>query len=160
MKILFIRHAIAADREDFPGDDLLRPLTEKGKKRARRAFHGLRRIYPSIDLVYVSPAVRARQTGRILKRFYDSATFAESTLLSPNQADFPAMDELIRKATGETIAIVGHEPNLTQLAAFMLRVETLPFELSKAGVVVLDVDETGIRMESLLTARILRRLYG
>lgn len=160
MKILFIRHAIAADREDFPGDDLLRPLTEKGKKRARRAFHGLRRIYPSIDLVYNSPAVRAKQTARILKRFYGSATYTESALLSPDQADFPAVDELIRKVPAEAIAIVGHEPNLTQLAAFLLRVETLPFELAKAGVLVLDLDETGIKMESLLTARILRRLYG
>ncbi|MBL8019179.1 MAG: histidine phosphatase family protein [Leptospirales bacterium] len=160
MKILFVRHAIAADREDFPGDDMLRPLTDRGKKRARRAFHGLRRIYSSIDLVYVSPALRARQTGRILKRFYDSATFIETPLLSPDQADFPAIDELMRKTPAETIAIVGHEPNLTQLAAFLLRVETLPFELAKAGVLVLDIDETRVQMESLLTARILRRLYG
>jgi phosphohistidine phosphatase SixA len=38
MKLLFVRHASAVDPLDFRGDDLLRPLTEEGIRKARKLF--------------------------------------------------------------------------------------------------------------------------
>jgi len=160
MKLLLIRHAIAATREEFPGDDLARPLTEKGKKRARRAFYGLKRAYPDVDSILYSPAVRASHTARILKRFYDKTELLETPLLGPDAQNDSELEAVIRRGSTQVIALVGHEPNLTQFAAYLLKMDSLPFELGKAGVLVLELDETGNRMESLLTPRVLRRLYG
>jgi phosphohistidine phosphatase len=160
MKILLIRHAIAVAREEFQGSDLDRPLTDKGKKRARRAFAGLERIYPGIQKIFTSPAVRAHHSARLLKRQYPEAEVHLSDLLLPEAQDDDSILSLIQSHMADTIAIVGHEPNLTRLAGTMLGSHSLPFELSKAGVLVIETDETGSRMESLLTPRILRRVYG
>jgi phosphohistidine phosphatase len=160
MKILLIRHAIAAPRDEFPGEDKLRPLTEKGKKRARRAFYGLKRAYPEVAQIFFSPAVRASHTARLLKRFYSGPNLVETSLLGPDSESYLDLESLLKESGASSIALVGHEPNLTHFAAHLLQMEKLPFEIGKAGVLVLESDELGIRMESLLTPRVLRRLYG
>ena len=64
MKILFVRHAIAADPPDFrDASDLARPLTAEGRRKARRVFQALARFYDPPDLIVSSDATRARQTA-------------------------------------------------------------------------------------------------
>lgn len=61
-----VRHAKAGDREDWPGDDRLRPLTKKGRKQAEQLatlLQGRR-----IAAVYSSPYVRCVQTVEPLAR--------------------------------------------------------------------------------------------
>lgn len=61
-----VRHAKAGDREDWSGDDRLRPLTKKGRKQAEQLvalLHGER-----IAAVYSSPYVRCVQTVEPLAR--------------------------------------------------------------------------------------------
>lgn len=160
MKIMLVRHAIAVDREEFGGEDRDRPLTEKGRRRARRAFRGLQRLYPEIDRILSSPAVRAHHTARLLRREYSDADMEVTELLSPGGLDFQALVALIEQKPAAVVALVGHEPDLTQLAALFLGAPDLPLELSKGGVLVLDLDEAGRTVETLLTPRVLRRVYG
>ena len=160
MKIMLVRHAIAVDREEFGGEDRERPLTEKGRRRARRAFRGLQRLYPKIDRILSSPAVRANHTARLLRREYPEADLEVTDLLLPGGLDFQALISLIEQRPSDVIALVGHEPDLTQLAALFLGAPELPLELSKAGVLVMDLAESGRTVETLLTPRILRRVYG
>lgn len=158
MKIMLVRHAIALDREEFHGEDRDRPLTEKGRKRARRAFAGLRRLYPEITHIITSPALRAHHTARLLRREYPDAELSAADFLLPESLDFEAL--LLALEGKECAAIVGHEPDLTQTAALLLGVSNLPLELSKAGVLVIDDSEGRRTLESLLTPRILRRVYA
>lgn len=58
--LYFVRHAKAGSREDWTGDDRLRPLTKKGKKQADELVAALKR-YPIIA-IYSSPFVRCVQT--------------------------------------------------------------------------------------------------
>lgn len=58
--LYFVRHAKAGSREDWTGDDRLRPLTKKGKKQAEELVAVLKR-YP-ITAIYSSPFVRCVQT--------------------------------------------------------------------------------------------------
>jgi len=83
MKILFIRHSLAVERDEFLGHDFDRPLTDKGKKRAKRFFEKISLIYPKIDVIYTSTAKRALETAEILKFFYPEAKFVTSNLLLP-----------------------------------------------------------------------------
>ena len=160
MKIMLVRHGIAVERGEFTGEDGDRPLTEKGRRRARRAFRGLGRLYPHLDRILSSPAVRAYHTARLLRREYSKAPLETTDLLLPGGLDFQALLALIESQPAEAVALVGHEPDLTQLAALLLGAAALPLELSKAGVLVIDSTINGRTIETLLTPRVLRRVYG
>lgn len=123
MKLLVIRHAIAADREEWAQtgeDDRLRPLTGKGRKRMRAGARGLRRLVPSLDLLATSPLVRAVQTAEILRDSYGSLQTVVLDALAPDQKP----DELLRwlqaRPADSTLAIVGHEPHLSELIGWLL----------------------------------------
>jgi len=83
MKLLFIRHSLAVDREEFIGHDFDRLLTRRGVKRAFRFFEVVKNIYPKIDYIITSKALRAKQTAEVLKRFFKEAEYEESSLLLP-----------------------------------------------------------------------------
>lgn len=140
MRLLVIRHAIAEDRERFQErtglDDSERPLTAKGKTRMKRAAAALRRYAPVVVLA-TSPYRRARQTARILA---ERAGFPEAVALDalmPDGSPDDILDWLRRQpadrasATSDTtadrtsmaerdstVAIVGHEPDLSRLVGW------------------------------------------
>jgi len=60
MRVLLIRHARAADRETWVGDDGLRPLDEKGRKQAKRLAKTLSRL--GATRLVSSPSLRCVQT--------------------------------------------------------------------------------------------------
>jgi 8-oxo-dGTP diphosphatase len=60
MATYVVRHAKAGDREDWDGDDRLRPLTEAGHRQAQALADRLR--IQRIDTILSSPYVRCVQT--------------------------------------------------------------------------------------------------
>ena len=66
MTLVLIRHAEAGDREDWEGDDLRRPLDDRGRQQADRLL-GLLASYP-VGRVVSSPADRCVQTVEPLAR--------------------------------------------------------------------------------------------
>ncbi|HEY0830670.1 MAG TPA: phosphoglycerate mutase family protein [Candidatus Dormibacteraeota bacterium] len=61
-----VRHAKAAAREEWTGDDRLRPLTKKGKKQAEDLVDVFKRY--AVSYVYSSSYLRCRQTVEPLGR--------------------------------------------------------------------------------------------
>ena len=61
-ELYIVRHAIAAERGSEWPDDTKRPLTERGINRFKEVVKGLRRLDITVDEVFTSPLVRARQT--------------------------------------------------------------------------------------------------
>jgi phosphohistidine phosphatase len=122
MKLLMIRHAIAEEREDFARtgkDDRLRPLTEEGRKKMKLAARGLRTLVPDLDLLATSPLTRAAQTGAIVDSVYGGVKEVEIEELTPEAtpADFLRW---LRQQKHETIAVVGHEPSISQIVSWLL----------------------------------------
>ena len=60
MRIFLVRHASAGDRDEWSGDDELRPLDERGRSQAEGIAALLRPFGPTA--VLSSAAVRCRQT--------------------------------------------------------------------------------------------------
>jgi len=60
MSVILLRHASAGDRDEWDGDDLLRPLDKRGRKQAKR----LRDVLLAHDVrrVLSSPYVRCTKT--------------------------------------------------------------------------------------------------
>lgn len=58
--ILLVRHASAGDRDEWEGDDRLRPLDKRGLRQAERLVELLARY--DLDRILSSPAIRCVQT--------------------------------------------------------------------------------------------------
>ena len=129
MKILFIRHSLAVDRDEFTGHDFDRPLTHRGVKRAFRFFKIIKFIYPKIDYIITSKALRAKQTAEVLKKFYKNARYEESSLLLPGSG----INELKKALEGKSgvVAVVGHEPDLSNMIKEIMHAPNLKLKLSK-----------------------------
>jgi phosphohistidine phosphatase len=122
MQLVVIRHAIAQEREEFAPtgrDDSLRPLTDKGTAKMRKAAAGLRELVPSIDVLAASPFTRAQQTAEIVAAEYAGLRVATTSSLEPESAleDFVVW---LRAQRGETVAVVGHEPHLGTLITWLM----------------------------------------
>jgi phosphohistidine phosphatase SixA len=60
MTAIVVRHGAAGDRDRFPGDDRLRPLTAKGRRQAEALAEALRGA--GVSRILSSPAVRCLDT--------------------------------------------------------------------------------------------------
>ena len=144
MEIVLVRHAIAAERDPNRwSEDRERPLTRQGEERMRRAAKGLARIVPEADLVFSSPFVRAWRTAEIL---HEEAGWPDPEAWSQLEPERPPAQTVLSLGPHvETyrVALVGHEPNLSEVASYLLAGDGhrgVDIELKKAGAVCLGVD--------------------
>ena len=120
MELLIIRHAIAAARdEDRWSDDGLRPLTQMGMRRSRRAAAGLKLITKAPDRLLTSPLVRARQTAKILTEVAGWPPAEKLPELLPGTAVLKVLT-LLAKDRSQRVALVGHQPDLGALLSVCL----------------------------------------
>ncbi len=156
MLLLLIRHAQAAEQNEarYP-DDSLRPLVPKGRKVQRRMMRELRRHKMRPGRVFASPWKRAWQTARIV---VDELELPKSARIAcPALAAAPNLEDLAAQMgtvnPDETIALVGHEPWMSELAALLLTgKEDLRIDFAKSGIM-------GIELEELAPGRGMLRFY-
>ena len=141
IQLYLIRHGIAADRgPDYP-DDSHRPLTEVGVARMRLEAVALAALGVSFDHIISSPLVRARQTADIV-----AGDGAPSTSVPVTDSEALAFDGtpddvrqvLARYPDAGSIALVGHEPNIGELAGALTGARW-PLRFKKGAVCRIDV---------------------
>jgi len=161
-ELYLVRHAIAAERGSEWPDDTKRPLTERGINRFKEGVKGLRRLDVTIDEVFTSPLVRARQTAELLAAGVEGKPPVKLLeALAPGHTSASVMSNLSKVAKRRRIALVGHEPELGELAAYLIGAgRALPFK--KGGICRIDVGSlTSKRAASLVwfvTPNVLRQL--
>ena len=145
MRLLFIRHAIAEDRDDWAESgrpDAERPLTDRGRDRMRRAARGLSRLLPGPDMIATSPYLRAAETAAIVSSAYGGPPPVELNAMVPG-VEFTDLVTWLRslKVTG-TVALVGHEPHLGSALCYFLtgRRENF-FEFKKGGAALVQLTD-------------------
>lgn len=165
MDVLLIRHAKAEERESFAltgADDALRPLTKTGTRQMRRIAEGLHSLVPRIDAIASSPLLRAQETAEIL-----AATYGRPAVPLPPLAPGHPPSELLlwlrSQGDNQTVALVGHEPDLGLLASWLLTGGRRSFMTVKKGGACLIRLEHGIKggggvLAWLLSGRQLREL--
>src|SRR5262249_50908260 len=141
---VLVRHAIAAERDfqQWP-DDRDRPLTEEGEERMRRAARGLGRIVPEVDVIFASPLARAWRTAEILHEEIGWPMPEAWSQLDPERSPAQAVLSLVPHQEANRVALVGHEPNLSEIASYLLTGDGhrgVDLEMKKGGVACLGVD--------------------
>lgn len=137
--LYLVRHAIAAERAAKYPDDTKRPLTHEGVARMRQVVRGFRTLDPGIDLILTSPLVRARHTAEILMTGL-SPTPAIDVIeaLAPGHAPADVAAALAPQPGARIVALVGHEPDLGMLGAWLIGAQA-PLVFKKGAIARIDV---------------------
>lgn len=145
MRLIILRHAIA---EEFISGDYERRLTVEGRARCRRVLRHFARCFEPPSIVFSSPLVRARQTARMAARLLD-LPLRRCDALKPGGEAF----DWLKNQPCQDLMVVGHEPDLSCLAARFLGLPKVVFSFKKSGMALLEGEPGAGEMRWLLTPR-------
>jgi phosphohistidine phosphatase len=127
MYLYLLRHGIAVDLDpltlDSSANDESRPLTKIGRKKISQVADFLGKSRLSFDLIMTSPLVRARETADILMDKHLSPQLVISPNLAPAgtiQSWLAEWESQTHNFATDSIALVGHEPNLSEWAELLI----------------------------------------
>jgi len=163
--LYLVRHGIAEVNSTAGDPD--RQLTDEGVRKFQQAALGLKRLGVEPDVVLSSPLRRAEETARLLVKTLAPKVAVE--LFQPLAPGHPPEDVLqalrpYRRA--QQVVMVGHQPDLGELASQLLTGSTtlalLPFR--KGGVAAIALSaipprETGT-LQWFVTPKQLRWMAG
>lgn len=145
MKLLVIRHGIAEDKDDAKADgrdDSQRRLTRYGRRRMKRISRALYQLIPDLSLIATSPLVRAVETGDIVAEQYGSEKTVQLPALSPRKATSALLHWLSKQPADSTIALIGHEPQLSLFVSWMMSgLQDSFIDLKKGGACLLNLEK-------------------
>ncbi|MEP0913457.1 phosphohistidine phosphatase SixA [Leptolyngbya sp. GB1-A1] len=151
IELYIVRHGLAGEHGSYANDNE-RPLTEEGIRKTRKVAKRLKELGLQFDLILTSPLVRAKQTAEILQSIGLGKSLEESTELAP-QGDFQQWVNWLQQwqqekgqqeKQGKCLAIVGHEPGLSEWAQQLIWGEARQqIVLKKAGVIGINLPVEG-----------------
>ena len=161
MLLLIIRHAIAIPRGTPGIPDEERPLTPEGELKFREAAKGLAALVDRPDALLTSPWLRAKQTASIAAAAWGHVE-AKATAAFAGGSFEQQAEVLDRYPRDATVAVVGHEPHVSELLARLLgsrNDDRLTFK--KGGAALVDVPgplAEGGELVWFLPPKVLRKL--
>jgi phosphohistidine phosphatase len=156
MQLFVVRHGIAEDAELGQPDDE-RALTKEGRAKFKQVVQGLRALDVQFERLLTSPWKRAQQTAKLLRPVCNIMPVVTDLLSQPPRAEL-----LSALADGTDVtAVVGHEPWLSELVAWLAFGDTKhhdALDLKKGGVVWLDGESMpgGMELKAFLPPKVLR----
>lgn len=142
MLLYLVRHAAAADRDvlRWP-NDRDRPLTSRGERQFKQVAAALPRVAPDVEVVLSSRLVRAWQTAEISRKRGGWPPPQACAALEPAGTSAEVAEALNAYASAAGIGLVGHEPNLSLLASYLLLHNEMltPFEFMKGGMACIEL---------------------
>lgn len=161
-ELYMIRHGVAEARGEAWPDDAKRPLTAKGKSRLAKSMRGLACAGVQVDVVLTSPLVRARQTAEIVAAAFDPRPhIVVVDSLAPGGSYQAVLADLEKQSRRTKIALVGHEPDLGELAA-RLAGSRRAWEFKKGAACRIDIHSLPLggpgSLRWFLTPRLMRAL--
>jgi len=139
MDLYVIRHADAvALGEQGVTKDGDRPLSEVGAAQAKAIGTGLAAKGFRPGLILSSPLVRARQTADGIQRQFaqDPPVVQEADEAAPGVKP-KRLARYLRGLSADAVALVGHQPDLGEWAAWLIGGKKAQIDLAKAGVALI-----------------------
>jgi phosphohistidine phosphatase len=136
MDIYLIRHAKAAVLGEQGIDtDAERPLTASGETQARQLAETLQLRGVEFDCIVTTPLVRARRTAEILLQNWKGESVPELIVeegISP-ECKPRKLGRVLRELQKERVAVVGHQPDLSNWAAWLIGSKKAYVDFAKGG---------------------------
>jgi phosphohistidine phosphatase len=136
VKLCFLRHG-EADWPNWDKPDNERPLTGRGRKEMKRLAKFLQRLKFVPDAILTSPLPRASQTAEIVGKRLGVELQTEPALA--HGFNIERLRRLLAKAEAESVMIVGHEPEFSEVIRELTGAKV---KISKAGVALLEVSRS------------------
>ena len=164
-ELYIMRHGIAVMRSPTTVmDDAKRPLTPEGKEKMRTIAAGLVRAGMVVDWIVSSPLVRAVETAEIVGESLDSKPpldFCDA--LRPGGQPEALISFLAKRSNRRRVLVVGHEPDLGELAARLIgagRNANMPFKKGGCCLITFSVfpPKAPGQLVWWLTPRVMRKL--
>jgi len=164
-ELYIMRHGIAMERDATTIlDDAKRPLTPEGKQKMREIAAGLVQAGIEPDWVVSSPLVRAAETAEIVADAFGSKPPVEfCDALRPGGSPEALITFLAKRPNRRRVMVVGHEPDLSELAARLIgagRNANMPFKKGGCCLITFSVfpPKSPGRLMWWLTPRLMRKM--
>ena len=112
----------------------------------REVVKGLKKLGVQLDLILTSPLVRAVETAEILAGSLgmNKKEIRQTPALAPGAIVDQLLTEIKNQASAQSIAIVGHQPDLGHLISRIVQSDdcVLSIQLKKGGICCINVSET------------------
>jgi phosphohistidine phosphatase len=142
MDLYLVRHAEAAALgENGVTEDADRSLTSKGQEQARKLAAGLHRRGIRFGAIVTSPLLRARQTAEAMAKALPQPApqLQTSDDLAP-EGKRKRLKRLLAELAADQVALVGHQPDLGELAAWLIGSRKAQLDIAKAGVACIHLE--------------------
>ena len=140
MKLYLLRHG-KADWPKWDQADDDRPLTDEGKDQVAAVAQMLAQLGIAPAIV-TSPLPRASQTAEIAGKYLKQKVRIDPLLRPGFDAD--KLRKLLKDFSGDTLMVVGHEPDFTQIIFQLTGGRT---KLSKAAVALIELNSGSMKGE-------------
>jgi phosphohistidine phosphatase len=138
MVLYFLRLGVSGSREEWKGDDALRPLTKKGMKKMVSQAKSIDAMDLKLDLIITSPLARAFQTADIVADELDMGErLVQDERLGPGFGIDDLAQVLQNYPEASNILLVGHEPDFSQTISALIGGSRLV--VKKGGLARVDV---------------------
>ncbi len=156
MNLFLIRHGKAEVKSES-GRDFDRELTPKGRRKIESIALRLNNLGIIFDKIYSSPLVRAKQTAELfLHHMINECSYEINNSLAAGCDTKSLLDNIIFEH--ENIAIVGHEPDMSQILSDLCGAVHVQFK--KGGLAKISFEgqpRIGAgRLEFLVTPKLLK----
>jgi phosphohistidine phosphatase len=150
MRLILLRHGKSVEKTDWHDRDEDRPLTKDGVEHATQVLKLTAPFVHAVE-IWTSPWLRARQTAELASGIWKMAWLAA-------EAQTPA-ERASRLRADTDVALVGHEPDLNELAQILCGGH---IELKKCGMAFLEGEPKagGMTLSALFVPKTLLTLAG
>jgi phosphohistidine phosphatase len=140
MELYLLRHGIAELRQPSR-PDAQRALTEDGKVKLRKVLARAKKAGVAPSLILTSPYTRALQTAELAAEVLGyQGQIVKTPALLPGGSPPAIWAEIRSRPNERAVLLSGHEPLLSEAAAYLLNAPTLKMDLKKGALVRIDLE--------------------
>ena len=140
MEIYILRHGLAEEAHSGMRD-ADRPLTPEGTKKLLPVLRRARAIDVQPPVILTSPYRRARETAEVAaETLRGEPKLVESGSLIPDSSPEAVWDEIRNHKSEKQIMVVGHEPLLSSVYAYLMGAASAQIDVKKGSLGRIDVD--------------------
>jgi phosphohistidine phosphatase len=161
MELYLIRHADARPLgEGGIQDDAERPLTDLGLAQCEPLAKALAKHGVHLDQVVSSPLLRARQTAEaLLQHLAAPPPLHLCDYLAPG-GKRRKLTRFLRGLDGESLAVIGHMPDLGLYASWLIGSKQAQLDIAKAGLACIQFEARPDKAQGILTGLVAPEWYG